>query len=84
MKAKLTDDAACYAARQPEKGGVAPAVAEELGVTQRHVQKLRAEHLWTGKAHERSSAGPDPVRAGGHGDIGCPWATSLGARSVRP
>ena len=64
MKPKLTDKAVCYAIRQREKGGGARVVAEELGVTRRHVQRLRAEHLRTGKAHERRPAGrpagPDP------------------------
>lgn len=83
MKAKLTDDAACYAARQPEKGGAAPAVAEELGATQRHVQKLRAEHLRTGEAHERRSAGPTrPSRKFWRYRMSA--AASPGARSVRP
>ena len=39
-------------------------VAEELGVTQRHIQRLRAEHLQTGKVHMQrpasQPAGPNP------------------------
>ena len=49
MKPKLTDKAVCYAIRQPEKGRGTRAVAEELGVTRRHIQRRRAERLRTGK-----------------------------------
>lgn len=32
-------------------------VAEELGVTQRRIRRLRAEHLRTGKVHVQRPAG---------------------------
>ena len=50
MKPRLTDKAVCHAIRQPEKDRGIRAVAEELGVTRRHIQRLRAERLRTGKA----------------------------------
>ena len=62
MKPKLTDKATCYAIRQPEKGRGTRAVAEELGVTRRRIQRLRAEHLRTGKARVQRPAG----RSAGH------------------
>ena len=64
MKPKLTDKAIRYAIRQREKGRGTRVVAEELGVTQRHIQRLWAEYLRTGKVHEQRPAGrpagPDP------------------------
>ena len=64
MKPKLTDRAIRYAIRQLKKGRGTRVVAEELGVTQRHVQRLWAEYLKTGKAHVQRlagrPAGPEP------------------------
>ena len=64
MKPKLTDKAIRYAIRQREKCRGTRVVAEELGVTQRHIQRLWAEYLRTGKVHEQRPAGrpagPDP------------------------
>ena len=57
MKPKLTDEAICCAIRQLEKGRGTRAVAEELGVTQRHIQRLRAGHLRIGKVHAQRPAG---------------------------
>ena len=64
MKQKLTDRAIRYAIRQLKKGRGTRVVAEELGVTQRHIQRLWAEYLSTGKVHVQIPAGrpadPEP------------------------
>ena len=64
MKPKLTDRSIRYAIRQLKKGRDTRVVAEELGVTQRHIQRLWAEYLKTGKTHVQRPAGrpagPEP------------------------
>ena len=64
MKPKLTDKAVCHAIRRLEKGRGTRVVAEELGVAQRHIQRLWTEHLRPGKARVQRPAGqpvgPDP------------------------
>ena len=64
MKPKITDRSIRYAIQQLEKGRGTRVVAEELGVTQRHVQRLWAEYLKTGKTHVQRPAGrpagPEP------------------------
>ena len=64
MKPSLTDRAIRYAIRQLKKGRGTRVVAEELGVTQRHIQRLWAEYLRTGKVHVQLPAGrpadPEP------------------------
>lgn len=57
MKPKLTDKAIRHAIRQLKKGRRTRLVAEELGVTQRYVQRRWAEHTRTGRAHARRPAG---------------------------
>ncbi|MBI1659000.1 MAG: hypothetical protein IS632_09570 [Thaumarchaeota archaeon] len=86
MKPKLTDRGIRYAIRQLKKGRGTRVVAEELGVTQRHVQRLWAEYLKTGKTHvqrpaDRPAAPSRPRRSK-------PYWTSMAASrrawSVRP
>ena len=48
MRPKLTDRAIRYIVRQMKKGRRTKDVAEETGVTQRHVQRLWAEYRRTG------------------------------------
>ena len=64
MKPKLTDRAIRYAIRQLKKGRGTRVVAEELGVTQRHIQRLWAEYTRTGNVHVQRPAGrpadPEP------------------------
>ena len=64
MRPKLTDRAIRYAILQLKKGRGTRVVAEELGATQRHVQRLWAEYLKTGKIHVQRPAGrpADPSR----------------------
>ena len=57
MKPRLTDRAIRYAIRQLKKGRGTRVVAEELGVTQRHIQRLWAEYLRTENVHVQRPAG---------------------------
>ena len=57
MKPKLTDRAIRYIVRQMKKGRRTKDVAEETGVTQRHVQRLWAEYRRTGTLPALGSAG---------------------------
>ena len=57
MGSKLTDRAIRYIVRQMKKGGRTRDVAEETGVTQRHVQRLWAEYRRTGTLPALGSAG---------------------------
>ena len=57
MKPKLTDRSIRYAVRQPEKGQGTKVVAEELDVTQRHIQRLWAGYCETGTVHVQRLAG---------------------------
>ena len=57
MKSMLTDKSIRYAIRQLEKGRGTKVVAEELNVSQRHIQRLWAEYVKTGKAHIQGHAG---------------------------
>ena len=69
MKSKLMYKAIYHAIRQPEKGRETRAVAEELGVTQRRIQRPRAEHLRIGKVRDivPPARQPRAVRAGDTG-----------------
>lgn len=60
MKPKLTDRTIRHTIQQLKKGRGTRVVAEELGVTQRHVQRLWTEYLKTGKAHVQRPADPRP------------------------
>jgi transposase len=64
MKPKLTDRAIRYAIRQLKKGRGTRVVAEELGVTPRHIQRPWAEYARTGNVHVQHPAGqpadPEP------------------------
>ena len=51
MKPKLTDKSIRYAIRQLEKGRDTRTVAKEIGVTQRHVQRLWMEYRNDGRIH---------------------------------
>ena len=51
MKPKLTDEFIQYAIRQLEKGRDTKTVAEEICVTQRHIQRLWAEYQDAGRVH---------------------------------
>ena len=57
MRPKLSDRSIRYLIRQLEGGRDAKVVAGEVDVTQRHVQRLWAEHLKTGTAHIQRLAG---------------------------
>lgn len=57
MKPKLTDKSILYAIRQLEKGRDTKTVAEEIMVTQRHVQRLWAEYLKDGTVHVQIPSG---------------------------
>ena len=57
MKPKLTDRSIRYAIRQLERGRGTKVVAEELNVTQRHIQRLWAEYCKTGEVHVQRLAG---------------------------
>ena len=57
MPIRLTDKAIRYAVRQLEKGKDTKAVAEEINVTQRHVQRLWAKFNRTGSIHVQQPAG---------------------------
>ncbi len=57
MPIRLTDKAIRYAVRQLEKGKDTKTVAEEINVTQRHVQRLWAEFNRTGSIHVQQPAG---------------------------
>ena len=64
MAPKLTDRVIRYAIRQLKKGRGTRVVAKELGVTQRHIQRLWAEYAKTGNMHVQRPAGrpadPEP------------------------
>ena len=53
----LTDRSIRYIIRQLEKGRGTKVVAEEMKVSQRHVQRLWAEYLKTGAVHVQGRAG---------------------------
>ena len=57
MKPKLTDRSIRYAIRQLETGRGTKVVAEELNVTQRHIQRLWTEYCETGTVHVQRLAG---------------------------
>ena len=57
MKAKLTDKSIRYAVRQLTRGKTTKTVSEELGVTQRHIQRLWAEYKNAGTAHLQEKPG---------------------------
>ena len=57
VRPKLTDRAIRYIVRQMKKGRRTKDVAEETGVTQRHVQRLWAEYRRTGTLPALGSAG---------------------------
>lgn len=61
MKPKITDKAIRYAITQLEKGKSTKTVAAELGVTQRHIQRLWTEYLKTGEVHTQRLAGRPPT-----------------------
>ena len=70
MKPKLTDKSMRYAIRQLEKGKDTRTVAQEIGVTQRHVQRLWMEYRNGGRMHLQGQPGrpakplsPDEVKA---------------------
>ena len=70
MKPKLTDKSMRYAIRQLEKGKDTRTVAQEIGVTQRHVQRLWMEYRDGGRMHLQGQPGrpakplsPDEVKA---------------------
>ena len=54
MRRMLTDKSIRYIIRQMEKGRGTKVIAEELNISQRHVQRPWAEYVKTGTAH----AGP--------------------------
>ena len=57
MPTRLTNKTIRYAVRQLEKGKYTKTVAEEINVTQRHVQRLWAEFNRTGSIHVQQPAG---------------------------
>ena len=61
MKPKLTAKSIRYAIRQLENGKSTKVVAKELGVSQRHIQRLYAEYKKTGIIHSQGTPGR-PIR----------------------
>ena len=57
MRSRLSDRSIRYLIRQLERGRDTKVVAGEIDVTQRHVQRLWAEHLKTETAHIQRLAG---------------------------
>ena len=60
----LTDKSIRYIIGQIKKGRGTKVVAEELNISQRHVQRLWAEYVKTGMIHTRGNVGrpnkPEP------------------------
>ena len=61
MAQQLTDSQVRYAIREYKKGRRTSDIAQEVRVTQRHVQRLLAEYGRTGRPHEFRRPGRRPV-----------------------
>ena len=57
MRPMLTDKSIRYIIRRIKKGKGTKIVAEELNISQRHVQRIWAECVKTGTAHTQGRAG---------------------------